>query len=254
MNPQTDAAEAHTARQSSRAIGRWPGAWLRGELGLWRSITRRRPVVWTLLGAGLVLILVPTSWLARAWYLTRADRLHRAVYAGDIDEVRRLLAAGADVNQPSRTGIDFDNIKWTSSSHAGGGTTNSSHSFVTQIQIGNFTIYELPQWLKGDSPLHVAIAPASYSREVIALLVGAGADVNLRNDEGETPLHVAVDVDHLPLVHILLDVGADPDALDNHGRTPRSIGQSSHDPAIRALFAAAPLPTTAGDEELADRE
>lgn len=150
-----------------------PGAWLSGELQTWRSIMRRRPVAWTLLGVALVaFVLLPGGWLARTWYLTRCDRLHRAVYAGDVEEVRRLLAAGADVNQPSRTGMNLDTVASVS--------TNSKGQTVivgpprVEVEIGGITLFESPEWPCGDTPLQIAVWYAPDTPGLIALLATEG--------------------------------------------------------------------------------
>jgi ankyrin repeat protein len=68
-------------------------------------------------------------------------------------------------------------------------------------------------------------------------LAKAGADLNMRNHQGWTPLHLAVDIDidsvsqsrgdmdHLPFqtVRLLLSLGADLTVRDERGKTPRDV-------------------------------
>lgn len=58
--------------------------------------------------------------------------------------------------------------------------------------------------------------------EVDGLLksIEAGVSVNLRDSEGRTPLHWAVDRGHLKITEILLGKNADVNAKDNEGQTP----------------------------------
>ena len=56
---------------------------------------------------------------------------------------------------------------------------------------------------------------------VIQALVDAGADVDVKNDDGDTPLHRASLLnENLAVIQALMDAGADVHAKDNHGSTP----------------------------------
>ncbi|KAH9033917.1 ankyrin repeat-containing domain protein [Lactarius pseudohatsudake] len=54
----------------------------------------------------------------------------------------------------------------------------------------------------------------------LSLLTGRGADVNARDQDDETPLHLASYFPELELVQMLLDLGANVNAADNRGRSP----------------------------------
>ncbi|XP_042887541.1 transient receptor potential channel pyrexia-like isoform X1 [Penaeus japonicus] len=56
--------------------------------------------------------------------------------------------------------------------------------------------------------------------EAVLELVAAGANVNLADAAGITPLHMAAGGGHLSTLRILLSRGAPPDPIDNHARTP----------------------------------
>ncbi len=53
----------------------------------------------------------------------------------------------------------------------------------------------------------------------VAALLRYGARVDQRYN-GATPLHHAVKAGFVQTIHVLLEHGADPDALDDRGRTP----------------------------------
>ncbi len=77
---------------------------------------------------------------------------------------------------------------------------------------------------RGRTSLHQALE-ARYNTDendfgVAQLLTERGADVNVRGEEHETPLHLASDFLELNLVRMLVDHGANVNAEDKRGRTP----------------------------------
>lgn len=69
----------------------------------------------------------------------------------------------------------------------------------------------------GSSPL---ISAAVFGRtEVARALIEAGANVNLKNNEGSTALHSAAFLCRLEIVEMLLENGADKELLNNYGST-----------------------------------
>jgi len=70
----------------------------------------------------------------------------------------------------------------------------------------------------GNTPLH--IAEISANKEMAALLISKGADVNARNTGGDTPLHIAAAVGHADMVESLLAKGANANAKNTAGETP----------------------------------
>jgi ankyrin repeat protein len=73
--------------------------------------------------------------------------------------------------------------------------------------------------------------------EMIRALVEHGADINLRDAFGQSPLHVAVDIDidfvvqsrggagdlRFETARVLIALGADRGSRDRSGRTPRDL-------------------------------
>ncbi|EDR07878.1 uncharacterized protein LACBIDRAFT_298151 [Laccaria bicolor S238N-H82] len=87
---------------------------------------------------------------------------------------------------------------------------------------------------KGDTPLHVAIdastgnprASSVVRSECVEILILHGADVNAKNDAGQTPLHLAAAArNNLACAQVLLQHGAKLDVKDSDGNTPLMLAQ-----------------------------
>ncbi len=71
----------------------------------------------------------------------------------------------------------------------------------------------------GDTPLHVMLwRDNTYGA---LLLIEAGADINAIGDMSETPLHVAVGKGNLSVVEALIKAGARTTDKSEFGKTPR---------------------------------
>ena len=73
----------------------------------------------------------------------------------------------------------------------------------------------------------------------IAPLIGRGAALDARDEDGETPLHRAIRCgDNLPAIMALLDYGADVNAPDEKERTPlhRAVRQRDNLPVVAILL------------------
>ncbi len=68
--------------------------------------------------------------------------------------------------------------------------------------------------------------------EGVELLISSGARVDDTNNAGETPLITAVHNRNIPLVRLLLKAGADPDRADNSGRSAREYAKLDSNVAL----------------------
>jgi ankyrin repeat protein len=131
-------------------------------------------------------------------------KLKRACSAGDLDEVRRLLDSGADPN---------------STDEHGSGTLLTFDPMMIEYLLSRGANPNIQTNENGASVL----AGLAYVNQIecVRILLRAGADANRGRDaSGETPLHHAlakIAADRSPLVKLLLDHGADPNAKTKLG-------------------------------------
>ena len=135
-----------------------------------------------------------------AWQTAEAG-VAAAARNADLDEVRRQIAEGADVNAPEADGTSA--LLWAAhQSHpdlvelllAAGANPNAANSF-------------------GLTPL--LEASRSGEAPTIAALLAGGADFAAAARDGETPLMAAARAGSVEAVNLLLEAGADPNAAES---------------------------------------
>jgi ankyrin repeat protein len=104
---------------------------------------------------------------------------------------------------------------------------------------------------RGSSPLHWAI----HDEAKVRLLLSRGANVNVKQSQGRTPLYLAALLgDGHAILRLLLENGADPNIKSANGRTPLMVAATRGDEkAIRYLLdakAAVDAKDSAGDTSL----
>jgi len=69
--------------------------------------------------------------------------------------------------------------------------------------------------------LHVAASVKNVDIASKLLEIGVDSNItNIKNKNGQTPLHIAFNTGSVKMVKILVEAGANPDYYDNNGRTP----------------------------------
>jgi ankyrin repeat protein len=134
--------------------------------------------------------------------LMRAARI-----GGDVAVVALLLERGADVRAPSHNGHT-----------ALHGAVEDAHGpEIARMLIEAGAEIDAQRTKGRDAPLHLAAARGSA--DVVALLIGRGARLELRNAAGSTPLHLAAAQAAAANVDLLLAAGADAAITDHAGRS-----------------------------------
>lgn len=125
----------------------------------------------------------------------------KAVKAGDLATVRKLVAARADVNAPAGDGTTP--LLWA---------THRSDVDTVRVLIAAGAKVDIPNNY-GVTPL--LDASRVGDADMIEVLLKAGADPNRAHPEGETPLMAASRSGNAAAVRLLLDRGANVNAADN---------------------------------------
>jgi ankyrin repeat protein len=159
----------------------------------------------------------------------RTPLLHAAML-GRPRAIRSILARGA-----SRTSHDDLGARALHIAAAGG------HLEATQALLhAGFPLSE-PDARTGKLPLHWAVTRGSP--EVVDLLLRRGADVNARDNYGETPLHALARLDPWRTAIMaprLVAAGADLEARDVRGFTPLHVAAGADNLGVVQLYASLP--------------
>jgi ankyrin repeat protein len=89
-----------------------------------------------------------------------------------------------------------------------------------------------------NQPLHACIA-LSQDLATARILIAQGADVNMEQAGGYTPLHQAAAAGLEEMTRILLEAGADPACRCHQGKTPAEYARERHHHAVLQQLSAA---------------
>ena len=112
---------------------------------------------------------------------------------------------------------------------------SATHIIAFLIGYGFNLNWPDPAW--GNTPLHNIIDSRSErSLEAAELVIRAGADPNIKNDLGNTPLHSAVYANNLPITRLLVESGANLIAINRIKFTPLELSYAVSERLLIAEF------------------
>ncbi|XP_064437959.1 B-cell lymphoma 3 protein isoform X2 [Mirounga angustirostris] len=91
----------------------------------------------------------------------------------------------------------------------------------------------------GDTPLHIAVVQGNLAavHQLVSLFQHGGRELDIYNNLRQTPLHLAVITTLPSVVRLLVLAGASPMALDRHGQTAAHLACEHRSPTcLRALL------------------
>ena len=175
-----------------------------------------------------------------------------ALQRGDIDQIERHIYWGEDLNQATPDGrmplhIAAEGGRWVVVELL----LDNGAQIDSEDQQGHSPLYEalmagrtqVAQLLikrgatfDADQLLHAAVTNQVADRDVMELLVKKGADVNRPDDNGDSPLHLAVKKDYRVLTKLLIAHGANVNAKDAGGHTPLWYSIGHHNQEISTIL------------------
>ena len=208
--------------------------------------------------SGLFLLAASCDVREASW--DRDRRLWEAARIGDVESVKVELEAGADPNAT----LDFDARDWGATPLTRAALSGHSDVVVVLVEAGAEMLVED---VDGYTPLSAAVGGGhadtaktllelgfdanfknrrgesalfnASDREMVRVLVEAGADVEAINTSSVTPLFLPSTVGVYDAVDELLNSGADPNATADNGETPlRYASGNCHSRVVQRLIEA----------------
>lgn len=93
------------------------------------------------------------------------------------------------------------------------GVNPNANSYETSIRVGTIDIATTP----------LCVAAENGTKDVVKLLLDAGAEPNIADGYGDTPLYSATKKNHTDVVKLLLNAGVEPNVADKYGDTPLKL-------------------------------
>jgi uncharacterized protein len=188
---------------------------------------------------GAVLACVTAALVACSQPQPPTVPLYRALQVGDLDQIKRHVYHGSDIDSPDGAGDYPVHV-----------AARNAQVAIVRVLLDHGARLDVRD-AKGRTPLHLALAggrtelaevlfdagaadlpqallfalvrEGSADRDALNLLRRRGADLNALDETGRAPLHLAVGTGRIALAKRLILGGADSNLPDRDGQTPLAL-------------------------------
>ena len=178
--------------------------------------------------------------------------LYLAMKRGDLDQIERHIAWGADLNRPLSGGqpplhmaaaagrVVIGRLLIDHGADPNARDREGKSALYRALERGRTQVAEMlvrhGARLRPTALLHQLTRAGTADRDVLAFLLKRGADIDHLDPRGQTPLIQAIVDDNLRLVKHLIRAGADVNRADARGRRPLKIATEGGNGAIIRLL------------------
>uniref|UniRef100_A0A7E4VBG3 Ion_trans domain-containing protein n=1 Tax=Panagrellus redivivus TaxID=6233 RepID=A0A7E4VBG3_PANRE len=152
--------------------------------------------------------------------------LHSAAAAGFNDVVKMLIARGTNVDIRTKDNYTALHV-----------AVQSGKASVVETLLGFGADVHVHGGSIGETALHVAAAIPGDDVECAQMLLKSGAQPNVTQTDGATPLHIAARSGNTEMIKLLLYEGANPRLKSDNGETPLHVAaKNSHCEAVELIL------------------